>query len=85
MDFNLTHSLRVAPSIVLESFGGFDGMVNKVFLQCLVEFVVDFGDFLGFVEFLDVVMEFEELHHVGLFEQFLIVFHDSLDVVLHLL
>ena len=85
MDFNLAHSLRVAPSIVLESFSGFDGMVNEVFLECLVEFVVDFGDFLGFVEFLDVVVEFKELHHVGLLEEFLVVFHDSLDVVLHLL
>ncbi len=70
---------------MLDSFGGFNGLINEVLLEGLVKIVVNLCEFLGFVEFLDVVVEFEEFNYVCLFEKFFIVFHHSFNMVFHFL
>ena len=79
------HVIRVEAPGMLKFFGSFHGLVNKVMFERGIEFVVDFVDFFGFMEFFDMFIKLKELGHVSFLKEFLVVFHHSFHMVFNFL
>jgi hypothetical protein len=68
LNFDTVHHIRVEPPAILNSFGCLHGLTDKVTFERRIEFIVDFVDFLWFIEFLDMFVKLKELHHVIFFK-----------------
>lgn len=75
----------VVPPLHLNPTGSFKDLLHEALLEIAVHSVVDFVHFLRFFYLFELIMKLKELGDIGLLKKLLVVLHDSLDVILHLL